>query len=57
MACLNEINMQTTTQIHLSDVQTVYSGPEGQLWELLTAATPPPAEELQFTCGEPVQAN
>jgi SAM-dependent methyltransferase len=27
--------MKTAPQIHLSDVQTVYSGPEGRLWELL----------------------
>ena len=27
--------MQRATQIHLSDVQAVYSGPERQLWELL----------------------
>ena len=27
--------MQTATQIHLNDVQAVYSGPEGRLWELL----------------------
>jgi SAM-dependent methyltransferase len=27
--------MQTAPQIHLSDVQAVYSGPEGRLWELL----------------------
>jgi SAM-dependent methyltransferase len=27
--------MKTASQIHLSDVQAVYSGPEGQLWELL----------------------
>jgi SAM-dependent methyltransferase len=27
--------MQTATHIHLTDVQTVYSGPEGRLWELL----------------------
>jgi ubiquinone/menaquinone biosynthesis C-methylase UbiE len=27
--------MQTATQIHLGDVQAVYSGPEGRLWELL----------------------
>jgi SAM-dependent methyltransferase len=27
--------MQTAAQIHLRDVQSVYSGPEGQLWELL----------------------
>jgi len=27
--------MKTAPHIHLSDVQAVYSGPEGQLWELL----------------------
>ena len=27
--------MKTAPQIHLSDVQAVYSGPEGRLWELL----------------------
>jgi SAM-dependent methyltransferase len=27
--------MQTAAQIHLKDVQAVYSGPEGRLWELL----------------------
>jgi SAM-dependent methyltransferase len=27
--------MQVAPQIHLSDVQAVYSGPEGRLWELL----------------------
>jgi ubiquinone/menaquinone biosynthesis C-methylase UbiE len=27
--------MKSAPQIHLSDVQTVYSGPEGRLWELL----------------------
>jgi SAM-dependent methyltransferase len=27
--------MQTTNRIHLADVQAVYSGPEGRLWELL----------------------
>ena len=27
--------MKTASQIHLSDVQAVYSGPEGRLWELL----------------------
>ncbi len=27
--------MKAAPQIHLSDVQTVYSGPEGRLWELL----------------------
>lgn len=27
--------MQIASQIHLSDVQAVYSGPEGRLWELL----------------------
>jgi ubiquinone/menaquinone biosynthesis C-methylase UbiE len=27
--------MKTAPQIHLPDVQTVYSGPEGRLWELL----------------------
>jgi len=27
--------MKTAPQIHLADVQTVYSGPEGRLWELL----------------------
>jgi ubiquinone/menaquinone biosynthesis C-methylase UbiE len=27
--------MKKASQIHLSDVQAVYSGPEGQLWELL----------------------
>lgn len=27
--------MQSTPQIHLSDVQAVYSGPEARLWELL----------------------
>jgi SAM-dependent methyltransferase len=27
--------MQTAPQIHLSDVQAVYGGPEGRLWELL----------------------
>jgi ubiquinone/menaquinone biosynthesis C-methylase UbiE len=27
--------MKSTPQIHLSDVQSVYSGPEGRLWELL----------------------
>jgi len=27
--------MKKTDQIHLSDVQAVYSGPEGRLWELL----------------------
>jgi ubiquinone/menaquinone biosynthesis C-methylase UbiE len=27
--------MKTAPEIHLSDVQAVYSGPEGQLWELL----------------------
>ncbi len=27
--------MKSLPQIHLSDVQTVYSGPEGRLWELL----------------------
>jgi SAM-dependent methyltransferase len=27
--------MKSATQIHLSDVQAVYSGPEGRLWELL----------------------
>ena len=27
--------MKSASQIHLSDVQAVYSGPEGRLWELL----------------------
>jgi len=27
--------MKTAAHIHLADVQTVYSGPEGRLWELL----------------------
>ena len=27
--------MKSTSQIHLSDVQAVYSGPEGRLWQLL----------------------
>jgi len=27
--------MKSAPQIHLSDVQTVYSGPEGRLWQLL----------------------
>ena len=27
--------MKSTSKIHLSDVQQVYSGPEGRLWELL----------------------
>jgi ubiquinone/menaquinone biosynthesis C-methylase UbiE len=27
--------MKTAPQIHLADVQSVYSGPEGRLWELL----------------------
>jgi ubiquinone/menaquinone biosynthesis C-methylase UbiE len=27
--------MKSTPQIHLSDVQAVYSGPEGRLWELV----------------------
>ena len=27
--------MKSTPQIHLSDVQSVYSGPEGRLWQLL----------------------
>jgi SAM-dependent methyltransferase len=27
--------MKSATQIHLADVQAVYSGPEGRLWELL----------------------
>ena len=27
--------MQSLSEIHLSDVQAVYSGPEGRLWELL----------------------
>jgi len=27
--------VKTASQIHLADVQTVYSGPEGRLWELL----------------------
>jgi hypothetical protein len=27
--------MQRATQIHLSDVQAAYSGPEHQLWRLL----------------------
>ena len=27
--------MKTAPQIHLSDVQAIYSGPEGRLWELL----------------------
>ncbi|HTY86843.1 MAG TPA: class I SAM-dependent methyltransferase [Candidatus Acidoferrum sp.] len=27
--------MKSAPQVHLSDVQTVYSGPEGRLWELL----------------------
>jgi hypothetical protein len=27
--------MQRAAQIHLSDVQAVYSGPEHQLWELV----------------------
>jgi SAM-dependent methyltransferase len=27
--------MQTATQVHLKDVQAVYAGPEGRLWELL----------------------
>jgi SAM-dependent methyltransferase len=27
--------MKTASQVHLSDVQTVYSGPEGRLWEML----------------------
>ena len=27
--------MKSNPQIHLADVQTVYSGPEGRLWELL----------------------
>jgi hypothetical protein len=27
--------MKSAPQIHLSDVQSVYSGPEGRLWELL----------------------
>ena len=27
--------MKSSPQIHLSDVQSVYSGPEGRLWELL----------------------
>src|ERR1035441_3099848 len=27
--------MKSAPQIHLSDVQAVYSGPEGRLWELL----------------------
>jgi ubiquinone/menaquinone biosynthesis C-methylase UbiE len=27
--------MKTASQVHLSDVQAVYSGPEGRLWELL----------------------
>ena len=27
--------MKTLSQVHLSDVQAVYSGPEGRLWELL----------------------
>ncbi|MGD0746042.1 MAG: class I SAM-dependent methyltransferase, partial [Verrucomicrobiota bacterium] len=27
--------MKSATHIHLSDVQAVYSGPEGRLWELL----------------------
>jgi len=27
--------MQSTSKIHLADVQSVYSGPEGRLWELL----------------------
>ena len=27
--------MKSAPQIHLSDVQTVYAGPEGRLWELL----------------------
>lgn len=27
--------MQTASQIHLTDIQAVYSGPEGRLWELL----------------------
>lgn len=27
--------MKTTPQVHLSDVQAVYSGPEGRLWQLL----------------------
>ena len=27
--------MKSAPQIHLSDVQAVYAGPEGQLWQLL----------------------
>jgi hypothetical protein len=27
--------MKSTSQIHLSDVQAVYCGPEGRLWQLL----------------------
>jgi len=27
--------MKSASQIHLSDVQSVYSGPEGRLWQLL----------------------
>ena len=27
--------MKSATQIHLADVQSVYSGAEGRLWELL----------------------
>jgi hypothetical protein len=27
--------MKSASQIHLSDVQAVYSGPEGRLWQLL----------------------
>ena len=32
---IKEIPMQNLSNIGLPDVQTVYSGPEGQLWELI----------------------